>query len=92
MPRISQYWADHLSDNDPKQYEKIAGRRIKEVAFRDEMVPYITLSSAIGGPLPIEYIIVGPDARKDLRADKLKKFLELSKLDIEVKISETPLV
>lgn len=64
----------------------------KQIHFRDNLVPYIILFEGMNVTLPVERIIVGPHREKELRTEKLKRYLEMKGLKIEVHCSETPLV
>ncbi len=67
-------------------------REKKEIKFRDTLTPYIVLFDKAKTKLPINRVIVGPHADKERRLAKLKSYLELRGLKIDVSCSETPLV
>jgi hypothetical protein len=67
-------------------------RQKKEIKFRSSMAPYIELFQGVEKKLPIKKIVVGPHAEKLRRAERLKTFLDLNSLDIEVQCSEIPFV
>ena len=92
FPPISRAWLKRLEKDQPEDFKKLSKRPEKTIMYRTNMAPYIVLGEGNPKGLPIRYIIVGPDANKDSRRNKLEKYLELSGLSIEVKVSDTPLV
>ncbi len=81
-----------IKNDQPEDFKKLEGKGVKKINYRPDMVPYILIGENFAGGLPIKYIIVGPDANKDSKKEKLEKFLELSGRKIEVKVSDTPFV
>lgn len=81
-----------LGEQDPAQSAKIRGKKQKAVRFKDRLVPYIALFEGLGRSLPITKIIVGPHRDKELRLQRLKRYLELRNIDAEAVASRTPLV
>lgn len=92
FPPFSTYWVDHLKEREPDVYASLAVKQIKPILFRDGFVPYIELFGFEDMKLPIKYIIVGPSRDQGVRTNRLRKFLELSRMEVEVRVSETPLV
>lgn len=88
---IGHYWYEKLRRDQPEDFEKIKSKEVKTVRFRPTMAPYIVVGEGIETKLPISFIIVGPGFDRDRRQRELKKYLEFKGLDIEVKVSETPL-
>ncbi|MGE5513484.1 MAG: DUF2971 domain-containing protein [Bacteroidota bacterium] len=76
---------------DPKSlgYDK---KTEKRVCYKSGFVPYIKVFEKVGKRLPVTQIIVGPHIEKHIRREKLAKYIELNKLEIEVVCSETPLI
>jgi len=87
-----------ISPTHDKLFEraKVAGeidkREDKEIKFRDTLAPYIVLFDNPKIKLPIKRIIVGPHADKERRLAKLKSYLDILGLKIDISCSETPLV
>jgi len=71
---------------------EIDAREKKEIKFRDSLAPYIVLFDKPEPKLPIKHVIVGPHVDKERRLQKLRSYLEIRNLQIEVSCSETPLV
>ena len=69
-----------------------ADKTEKRVYFRSGFTPYIAAFETVDDPLPITKIIVGPHLDKTIRQEKLERYLEISRLEIEVVCSETPLI
>lgn len=87
---LSRLDAEEVKRKDPKSWEPHAHKTLKEVHFRDNLSPYIALFGGEKESLPIERIIVGPHANKELRAERLKKYLAIKDISIEVSCSQTP--
>jgi Protein of unknown function (DUF2971) len=77
---------------DPKEYAKVKHRQVKQPDYREGFVPYIELSHGANVRLPINRIIVGPHADKELRKARLDRYLEMNSVEIETTVSETPLI
>jgi Protein of unknown function (DUF2971) len=92
VPPISADWMKRLENEQPEDHKKLAGKKVKKIQYRSDMTPFIRVGEDGIADLPIKYIIVGPDANKDSRREKLEKYLELSGRNIEVMLSDTPLV
>jgi hypothetical protein len=88
---ISKHWRDYFMANEPANYEKIKDKEIQTIKIRPNMSPYIEICAGHTCN-SIKYIIVGPDAQKMARKDKLEKYASLSGLKFEVLVSDTPLV
>lgn len=73
-------------------FEKHKNKARKVIKFKETLAPYIVLFEDRDVRLPIVRIIVGPHRDIEVRRDKLRKFLELNGLEIDVSCSETPLV
>lgn len=92
LPPISPYWAQQLKLDQPDDYKRhIDGRILKPIWVRENLSPYIVIGEDAQVVLPIRYIIVGPSSDKSLRCDRLKKLLDLKGIEVDVKLSDTPL-
>lgn len=81
-----------LKEKDPVQFAKVRGKGQKIVKFKDRLVPHIVLFEGLGKALPITKIIVGPHRDKELRLQRLQRYLELRNIDAVAVASRTPLV
>jgi hypothetical protein len=64
----------------------------KTIKFRRDMTPYIAIFEGEQEKLPITKIIVGPHLEKEVRRDKLARFVDIKGLEIEIACSATPLI
>jgi hypothetical protein len=81
-----------LKAETPPKITDDDARSLKQVHFKENLTPYIVLFEGINVKLPITRIVVGPHREKELRAQKIRRYLETKQLKIDVACSETPLV
>lgn len=72
--------------------DRILEKLIKPIYSKPSLAQFLKVNEDSTDRLPIKYIIVGPDANKQGRAERLKKHLQLRNIEIEVKTSITPLL
>ena len=88
---ISEQWFDELKSTGDESFFKIASKKIKSTQFKAGMTPFIVVGEAENFRLPIRSIIIGPGLYGPLKKEALERFIEIKRLDIEVRLSETPL-
>lgn len=81
-----------LKSETPPKIKADDPRILKKIRFKPNLTPHIAVFERTNERLPISQIIVGPHRDKDLRHEKLKRYVELKGLPIEIACSETPLV
>ena len=93
---MSEDSVEYLKLDQPNDYERLKAKEVKLVHFKDGLVPYIKLLEQTANKpkaqLPIKHIIVGPHRDKQVRADRVAKYLELRGIEATVSCSATPLV
>lgn len=89
---VFKWLRSYFESEEPENFKKIRDKALKEIHFRENLAPYLIISPTEREKLPIKYVIVGPDARRQERADKLKKVLQFLDLSIPIVVSEVPLV
>lgn len=87
FPMTDQIFKKHKEVNPDFE---ASGKPVKNVEKRSDGTPYIvTLNDEVGRPLPINRIIVGPQAKQNQMAEEIR---EIVGSNIEIHRSETPLV
>lgn len=85
LPTLSSYSPTELETSGLNK------KHIKQVFSQSTLRPFIEIRDLDLTAL-IKYIIVGPNQNKQDRANRLSKFLRIHDIEIEIKVSDTPLV
>jgi len=88
---VTQTAIERQKMTSPQKLEKSKQKVMKRIHFKEALVPYIKIFDQRRAKLPIEKIIVGPHADKEARRDRLIRYMELRRMDIDVSCSQTPL-
>jgi hypothetical protein len=92
MSPLSELDLEEVKEKDPKSWDSHRHKTIKDVRFRENLSPYISLFDDVEELLPIERIIVGPHLNKELRKERLIRYLAMKNMKIDVSCSQTPLI
>jgi hypothetical protein len=91
MSPASEMDVEEARKKDKKSWEPHRHKTIKKVRFRENFAPFISLFDDVAEHLPIVRIIIGPNPDKELRKERLIRFLAINNLRIDVSCSQTPL-